>query len=104
MSRTLDDLAELMFPAAIAIGGLYSLWWITRIGIEELTVDLASQLREDTAAGFNDLSEWVDDQIYTPSEMASDIKSGVSDRLNLLGNIRKGLKRQLIPGGLGRLI
>ena len=30
MSRTLDDIEELLFPAALAIGGLYILWWVTQ--------------------------------------------------------------------------
>ena len=29
-SRLLDDVEELIVPAAIALGGLYALWWTTR--------------------------------------------------------------------------
>lgn len=29
-SRLLDDVEELLVPGALAIGGLYLLWWITK--------------------------------------------------------------------------
>lgn len=29
-SRLLDDVEELLIPGALAVGGLYLLWWITR--------------------------------------------------------------------------
>jgi hypothetical protein len=96
LSRTLDDIEELVFPAAIALGGLYLVWWVTRVGIEQLSVDLLTVVGTTTAAGFNDLSGWVDDNVYTPGELADDIQS-VGTNSRVLAALRNIAPFPLVP-------
>jgi hypothetical protein len=36
-SRLLDDVGELLVPGALAVGGLYLLWWLTRSTTDAVT-------------------------------------------------------------------
>lgn len=74
MSRVLDDVEELLVPAAFAIGGLYLLYWVT-----QSTTKAAEFFPEVPRALVNyDLplvgeGDFIDRWTYNPREFRSDL-------------------------------
>lgn len=74
MSRVLDDIEELLVPAAFAIGGLYLLYWVT-----QSTAKAADSVSDIPSALINyDIplvgeGDFIDRWTYNPGEIRRDV-------------------------------
>jgi len=83
-SRLLDDVEELLIPAAIAIGGLYALWWVGRTidtAIESVPGAVSSIIDYDLP--FVGEGDFIDRWTLNPQEVMS-MAGRARDRRNAL--------------------
>lgn len=75
MSRTLDDIEELLIPAAFVAGGLYLLIWLTRSTTQVVTAIPATVgAIVDYDAPFVGEGDFIDRWTYNPGEIRRDAK------------------------------
>lgn len=82
-SRVLDDVQELLIPAALAAGGLYLLWWATRttttlVSAVPAGINQAVQQAIDYDIPWVGEGDLIDRITYSPQELKQDIGSAVS--------------------------
>lgn len=75
MSRVLDDVEELLIPLALAAGGLYLLYWVTRSTTQVVSVI------PNTIGSIVDYNvpivgegDFIDRWTYNPGEVKSDVR------------------------------
>jgi hypothetical protein len=75
MSRVLDDVEELLVPAALAIGGLYLLYWVTKstTQLAEASWDIPGAIISYDVPLVGE-GDFVDRWTYNPGEFRRDIK------------------------------
>mgnify|MGYP003958310249 CR=1 FL=1 len=74
MSRALDDLEELLLPAAFAIGGLYLVYWVTKstTQLAEASWDIPEAL-VNYDLPFVGEGDFIDRWTYNPGELRRDV-------------------------------
>jgi hypothetical protein len=80
MSRVLDDVEELLLPAALAVGGLYLLYWATQA--TEKAVSTVPEIAGNVERIFTNIinydvpfvgeGDFIDRWTYNPAEAKSD--------------------------------
>jgi len=74
-SRTLDDIEELLVPAAFVAGGLYLLYWVTKSTTQAVTAIPATVgAIVDYDAPFVGEGDFIDRWTYNPGEIRRDVK------------------------------
>lgn len=95
-SRLLDDVEELILPLAIAVGGIYLIWWTTRTTetlIEAVPqgINQAVQQVIDYDLPFVGEGDFIDRWTYNPQEFRSDLGRIASGVGNAGARIRRWL-------------